>query len=35
MGKQIQELGFAVEKLKLHVAIIALLSNQFYSLNSG
>jgi hypothetical protein len=35
MGKQIQELGFAAEKWKLHVATIALLSNQFYFLKSG
>jgi hypothetical protein len=33
MGKQIQELGFAAEKWKLRVAIIALLPNKSYFLN--
>jgi hypothetical protein len=35
MGEQIQELDFAEEKWKLHVAIVALLTNQFYSFYVG
>jgi hypothetical protein len=35
MGKQIQELGFAAKKWKLHAAIIALIPNQFSFLNVG